>query len=139
MKMSKKKVNETSGNRSEEKKQIRLADLTKEEDFILALMNIISIEEHLAFTAVKTGKPEYLTILEEVRKLRTRLMKKIVKNTEGELWCISKHLLAGTMRLMESSNKYISNDTKTAQELTSAAFDLYSLFRFLQKIGHDEK
>ncbi|MEK6852536.1 MAG: hypothetical protein AABX59_01525 [Nanoarchaeota archaeon] len=137
--MSKKKVNETSGNRSEEKKQIRLADLTKEEDFILALMNIISIEEHLAFTAVKTGKPEYLTILEEVRKLRTRLMKKIVKNTEGELWCISKHLLAGTMRLMESSNKYISNDTKTAQELTSAAFDLYSLFRFLQKIGHDEK
>ena len=75
-------------------------DLTKLEDLSIAVMNLISVEEHLAFTAMKTKKVEYLHVLDSVRELRKNLLKKIVKNTEGELWCISKHLLATTMKLM---------------------------------------
>ena len=111
------------------------ADLTKMEDLSMAVMNLISIEEHLAFTAMKTGKEEYLHVLDSVRSMRKELLKKLVKNTEGELWCISKHLLATTMRLMETSTKYINNDSKEALEYAKNAHDLYSLFWFLQKIG----
>ena len=110
-------------------------DLTKLEDLSIAVMNLISIEEHLAFTAMKTNKEEYLHVLDSIRSLRKSLLKKIVKNTEGELWCISKHLLATSMRLMETSTKYINNDTKQALEFAKNAHDLYSLFWFLQKIG----
>jgi len=110
------------------------ADLTKLEDLSIAVMNLISIEEHLAFTAMKTKKEEYLHVLNSVRSLRKDLLKKIVSNTEGELWCISKHLLATTMRLIETSTKYVDNP-KEALEFVKSAHELYSLFWFLQKVG----
>lgn len=111
------------------------ADLTNREDFSMAIMNLISIEEHLAFTAMKTENQTYLEILNEVRKIRIELLKKLLVNTSGELWCISKHLLAGTMRLMETSTKYMKNDIKYALQLEKKAFDLYSLFWFMQGMG----
>ena len=111
-------------------------DLTKQEDLSIAVMNLISLEEHLIFTAMKTKKEEYLYVLESIRNLRKNLLKKIVNNTEGELWCISKHLLATTMRLMETSTKYIDNNPKEALEFVKSAHDLYSLFWFLQKVGN---
>src|SRR3990172_13214152 len=107
-------------------------DLTYNEDLSIAVMNLISLEEHLAFTAMKTRRDIYLEILKETRKIRINLMKKLVANTEGELWCISKHLLAATMRLMETSTKYLNPDPKRAMETEKSAFDLYSLFWFLQ-------
>ena len=110
-------------------------DLTYKEDLSIAVMNLISLEEHLAFTAMKTRRDIYLEILKETRKIRINLMKKLVANTEGELWCISKHLLAATMRLMETSTKYLNPDPKRAMEIEANAFDLYSLFWFLQKVG----
>ena len=74
-------------------------DLSSDEDLSIAIMNLISIEEHFFFTANKTGKPEYFDLLQEARKMRGELLKKIVKDPEGEIWCISKHLLATSMRL----------------------------------------
>lgn len=110
-------------------------DLTNKEDLSIAVMNLISIEEHLAFSAMKTKKQIYLEILEPMRKIRIELMKILLKNTEAELWCISKHLLAGTMRLMEVSTKYLDKDSKKAMYLEEKAFDLYTLFWFLQESG----
>ncbi|MCX6704928.1 MAG: hypothetical protein NT162_01150, partial [Candidatus Woesebacteria bacterium] len=63
-------------------------DLSSSEDLSIAIMNLISIEEHLFFTAQKTEKPQYLDILNEVRGMRTELLKKIIKDYEGEVWCI---------------------------------------------------
>jgi len=80
-------------------------DLSSSEDLSIAIMNLISIEEHLFFTAQKTEKPQYLDILNEVRGMRTGLLRKIIKDYEGEVWCISKHLLAASMRLMEVGTK----------------------------------
>jgi hypothetical protein len=114
------------------------ADLTNREDLSMAVMNLISIEEHLAFTAMKTGNEFYLEVLNEVRKIRIDLLKKLLVNTSGELWCISKHLLSGTMRLMETSTKYLRNDTKYALQLEKKAFDLYSLFWLLQGMDGTE-
>lgn len=104
-------------------------DLSSDEDLSIAIMNLISIEEHMFFTAVKTGKIKYLDVLNEVRQMRKKLLKKIIKDYEGEVWCISKHLLAATMRLNEVGTKSLNQGKKgQAWELFNMAYQLYSLF-----------
>ncbi|MBU1017158.1 hypothetical protein KJ678_03305 [Patescibacteria group bacterium] len=104
-------------------------DLSSDEDLSIAVMNLVSLEEHFFFTAAKTGKEKYYDLLGKVREIRKELLKKIVKDAEGEVWCISKHLLAASMRLIEVGTKYHDQDKKKeAQELFSKAYDLYSLF-----------
>ena len=76
-------------------------DLSRDEDLSIALMNLISLEEHFYFTAMKTDDQKYLDMLYSVRELRKKMLKKIVTNPKGEEWCISKHLLASSMRLIE--------------------------------------
>ena len=75
-------------------------DLSSGEDLSIGIMNLISIEEHLFYTSQKTKDKKYLDILDEVRLMRTDLLKEIIKDYEGEVWCISKHLLSASMRLM---------------------------------------
>ncbi|MEK7112469.1 MAG: hypothetical protein AAB875_04015 [Patescibacteria group bacterium] len=107
----------------------RKLDLSSDEDLSIAIMNLISIEEHLFFTSQKTGKPEYLDLLNEVRLMRTDLLKKIIKDYEGEVWCISKHLLAAAMRVMEVGTKELKKgNKKEAWELFEKSYKLYSLF-----------
>jgi len=104
-------------------------DLSSGEDLSVAIMNLIGIEEHMFFTAAKTGKIKYLDVLNEVRLMRTKLMKTLVKDYEGEVWCISKHLLAATMRLNEVGTKSLKNGKKKeAADLFQMAYQLYSLF-----------
>jgi len=104
-------------------------DLSTDEDLSLAVMNLIAIEEHLFFTANKTGKDGYYSILKTVREMRKRLMKNIIKEYEGEIWCTSKHLLSGSMRLMEVGTKHLKEgDNETAKEMFRLAYELYLLF-----------
>ena len=103
-------------------------DLSSGEDLSIGLMNLISIEEHLYFSAMKTGKKTYLDILSTVREIRKKLLRELVKDPEGEVWCISKHLLASSMRLIEVGTKYMETDKKKAYFMFKSAFELYSLF-----------
>jgi hypothetical protein len=104
-------------------------DLSSGEDLSIGIMNLISIEEHLFYTSQKTKNPKYLALLNEVRLMRTDLMKGIVKEPEGEVWCISKHLLASSMRLMEVGTKELKKGDKTkAERLFEKSYKLYSLF-----------
>ncbi|OGZ83544.1 MAG: hypothetical protein A2401_03495 [Candidatus Staskawiczbacteria bacterium RIFOXYC1_FULL_38_18] len=115
-----KKVNESKDNQ---------LDLSSDEDLSIAIMNLISIEEHFFFTANKTGKPEYFDLLNTAREMRKDLLKKIVKDSEGEIWCISKHLLAASMRLMEVGTKAQGQGKKEeAQDFFKKSYQLYSLF-----------
>jgi hypothetical protein len=104
-------------------------DLSSDEDLSIGVMNLISIEEHLFFSGNKTGKREYFELLNEVRKMRKDLLKRIIKDYEGEVWCISKHLLAASMRLMEVGTKMLGKgDKKGAEDMFKKAYHLYSLF-----------
>jgi len=104
-------------------------DLSSDEDLSLAIMNLVSIEEHFFFTAQKTGEGKYYDLLSDVRQMRKELLKKIIKEYEGEVWCISKHLLAGSMRLIEVGTKQLGKgDKKEAMEMFEKAYNLYSLF-----------
>jgi hypothetical protein len=104
-------------------------DLSSDEDLSIAIMNLISIEEHFFFTGAKTGKPEYYDMLSIAREMRKDLLKRIIKDYEGEVWCISKHLLSASMRLMEVGTKAQGQGKKQdAEEMFKKAYELYSLF-----------
>jgi len=104
-------------------------DLSADEDLSIAIMNLISIEEHLFFSGGKTGNPKYYELLKEIRDMRKGLLKKIIKEYEGEVWCISKHLLASSYRLMEYGTKHLGRgNKKEAEEMFEKAYNLYSLF-----------
>lgn len=104
-------------------------DLSSGEDLSIGIMNLIAIEEHLFYTSQKTGKKNYLDLLNEIRLIRTELMKEIIKDYEGEVWCISKHLLAASMRVMEVGTKELKKgNKKKAWNLFEKSYNLYSLF-----------
>ncbi|OHA11624.1 MAG: hypothetical protein A3I44_03020 [Candidatus Sungbacteria bacterium RIFCSPLOWO2_02_FULL_51_17] len=110
-------------------KQSGSVDLSTEEDLSLAIMNLISLEEHFFFTGVKTKKSEYFDLLGEIRNTRKELLAKMMDKNEGETWCISKHLLATTMRLMEVGTKLHSDGKQTeAREMFDKAYKMYSVF-----------
>lgn len=104
-------------------------DLSADEDLSIAIMNLISIEEHLFFSGAKTEDSAYYDLLGEVREMRKELLKKIIKEYEGEVWCISKHLLAASYRLMEYGTKHLGRGNKEeAEDMFEKAYNLYSLF-----------
>ncbi|MFA5532075.1 MAG: hypothetical protein WDA13_00560 [Candidatus Shapirobacteria bacterium] len=104
-------------------------DLSSGEDLSLAIMNLIGIEEHMFFTSQKLGDTKYIDVLDTAREMRKELMKKIVKENEGEVWCTSKHLLSASMRLMEVGTKYLTKgDKNQANSYFKKSFDLYNLF-----------
>ena len=104
-------------------------DLSMEEDLSIAIMNLISLEEHFYFTAEKTGKDEYFDLLNQTREIRKQLLAKMINAHEGETWCIAKHLLATTMRLMEVGTKLQSSGKKEeSRDMFKKAYEVYSLF-----------
>jgi hypothetical protein len=112
----------------ESKKKERF-DLSADEDLSLALMNLISLEEHFFFSGAKGKDEKYFNLLEETRKIRIELMKKIERAPTYEDHCIMKHLLAASMRLMEVGTKKLSEGKKEeAYDLFEKAYGLYSLF-----------
>lgn len=113
----------------EELKKSGTVDLSTEEDLSIAIMNLVSLEEHFFFSGEKTQKPEYFDLLGEVRELRKKLLAKMIDKHEGETWCISKHLLATTMRLIEVGTKLQGDKKlKEAKEVFDQAFKVYSMF-----------
>ena len=113
----------------EKMKQSGSVDLSTEEDLCLAIMNLLSIEEHFFFTGMKTKKPEYFDLLEEVRNTRKELLARMMDKNEGETWCVSKHLLAAAMRLIETGVKFHSDGKQAeAKEMFDKAYKMYSVF-----------
>lgn len=105
------------------------ADLSTTEDLSLAVMNLVSLEEHFFFTAMKTKKDEYLDTAEEIRSMRKELLAALMPEHEGETWCVSKHLLAASMRLIEVGNKLqTENKKEEARKMYERAYKIYSIF-----------
>lgn len=104
-------------------------DLSSDQDLTIAIMNLVGIEEHFFFSGAKTGKTEYYDMIKDIREMRKDLLKRIIKEYEGEVWCISKHLLAASYRLMEVGTKQLGMGKKEdAYDLFDKAYNLYSLF-----------
>lgn len=116
-------------NKIAEMKKSGSVDLSTEEDLSIAVMNLISLEEHFFFTAGKTGKDKYFDLLAQVREMRKTLLGRLINQHEGETWCVSKHLLAATMRLIEVGTKLYGDGKKDeAKKIFSMAQETNSLF-----------
>ena len=110
-------------------KKVNTKDLSSDQDLSIAIMNLISIEEHLVFSGAKTGKTSYYDLIKDIRETRKNLLQKIIPSYEGEVWCMSKHLLATSMRLMEVGTKQQSlGKDEEAYKMFNAAYDMYCLF-----------
>ena len=113
----------------EELKKGGAIDLSSEEDLSIAIMNLVSLEEHFFFTGEKTADGKYFDFINQVREIRKEMLAKLIDRHLGETWCISKHLLAASMRLMEVGTKLQGDGKKTeAKEMFARAYELYSLF-----------
>lgn len=110
-------------------KKVNPKDLSSDQDLSIGIMNLISIEEHLMFSGAKTGKTEFYDLINEVREQRKQMMQKIIPSYEGEVWCISKHLLASSMRLFEVGTKALAaGDKENAYDLFNRSYSLYCIF-----------
>jgi hypothetical protein len=114
--------------RIERAKQSGSIDLSADEDLSVAVMNLISLEEHFYFTGMRTADDGYFDLLDEVRSVRKELLAKLVDTHEGETWCASKHLLATTMRLIEVGTKLRVVDKVGAKAMFERAYRMYSMF-----------
>jgi len=104
-------------------------DLSAGEDLSIALMNIVSLEEHSFFSYIKTQDEKFLDILEISRELRKKLLLNIINKDDSEKWCMSKHLLASSMRLFEVGNRLLHENKKDeAKEMYHDSAELYGLF-----------
>ena len=110
-------------------KKVNPLDLSSDQDLSIAIMNLISIEEHLFSSCAKTQDNSFYEMILPVREYRKELLKRIVKTYKGEVWCISKHLLAASMRLMEVGTKALAAGKKDdAYKLFETSYSLYCLF-----------
>ncbi|MFH1752236.1 MAG: hypothetical protein ABH821_04845 [archaeon] len=115
-------------------------DLAVEQELSMAVMNLIALEEHLAFTIARTKKDKYIGLYNAIRALRSKYLKKIIKNDEGELWCAAKHSLISTMHLMETGIKFgAQGKNKEAMEYFKDAIENYHAFWVMQELGVKEE
>ena len=115
-------------------------DLSAGEDLSIALMNLVSLEEHSFFSFVKTKDEKFLDILETCRELRKKLLEKLVNKDDSETWCMRKNLLASSMRLYEVGNRALhENKKEEAKQLYSESAELYALFWKLNLGDKSEK
>ncbi len=116
----------------EEVKQKNPLDLSAGEDLSIGLMNIVSLEEHAFFSYIKTNNDKFLKILDFARELRKKLLALLVVKDDSETWCMSKHLLASSMRLYEVGNRLLhEGKEKEAKEMYRDSAELYGLFWLL--------
>lgn len=124
----------------EKVKEKNILDLTAGQDLSIALMNLVSLEEHSFFSYLKTQDKKFLKTLESVREMRKKFLPLIVKEDDSETWCMSKHLLATSMRFYEVGNRYLhEGKKKEADEFYKAAGESYGLFWDLNSSKSENK
>ncbi|MBI2583354.1 MAG: hypothetical protein HYW25_01685 [Candidatus Aenigmarchaeota archaeon] len=110
-------------------------DLSKAQDLVMATVNLIALEEHLAFTALKTGERDFYEIARGVRKIRIQCLRELIGEPKGELWCSSKHTLSAMMRMFEVASKEEGEKCKFYLDF---AFDLYKLFWLFREVARGQ-
>ncbi|RLE66370.1 MAG: hypothetical protein DRJ38_01945 [Thermoprotei archaeon] len=108
--------------------------LSVDEELFWAAANLIQAEEHLLQTLYDVPANQVPTIGEliaTIRSTRVQIMKRLgVSNPKGQVWCMMKHLISAAYRLMEASEKSITqlNDPIAAREYSEMARILMELF-----------
>lgn len=115
----------------EELKQ-RIA-LSVDEELFWCAANLLQAEEHLLQTLYEAPTPliaEIGELIAAIRSTRVQIMKQLgISNPAGQVWCASKHLISAAYRLMEASEKSITqlHSPRLAKQYSSMARRLLEL------------
>ena len=102
------------------------------EDAIFALSNLVAAQNHAQNTFTATKNEEYLAVAKMIRQIRSRLLYKITKEGEGELYCWNKHSAAALCGLKECGDRLTeSGDIEWAKELYLDASTMEKLIKLL--------
>lgn len=109
------------------------------DDAIFALSNLIAAQNHAQNTFNETKNEKYLAIAKLLREIRSRLLYKLTKKNEGELYCLNKHALGGSLGLKECGDRMIeSGDLEYAKELYADSLTCEKLFKLMNLITNKE-
>jgi len=140
-----------------EKGKLSIGDVEPDVDLIIAIANLIKIEEHLKNTYEATKDRFYLSLCDEVRRDRGTLLGMFLNmnmgdafESEGDAWCVFKHSLSTWYGLREVTDKYvaISKDIltnmsklgeKQKKELMKKAEEYMKLSEKLMEIARKER
>ncbi|OGT06556.1 MAG: hypothetical protein A2103_03165 [Gammaproteobacteria bacterium GWF2_41_13] len=103
-------------------------DLSADQDLTIGIMNLIGLEEEFFILGARSNNPSYYESLSRFREIRKNFMQKLIRRYEGEVWCMSKHLMAASMHLMQAGFHRTQKNAETAYSLFQTAYDLYALF-----------
>lgn len=123
------------------------ADVGKRVDLEWAVRNVYATENHLehSLNIIKrefkdSEEKEALIklvgkILNEVRILRAKLLKKLIKTTMADLWCTHKHLAGAVIQCLEVAKREIQMENwKEAEEYIDIANKLEILRLLIDEI-----
>jgi hypothetical protein len=106
------------------------------DDAIFCLSNMVALENHSINSYLQTKKKVFLEIAEMTRKDRSKLLYKLVKENNGEGYCMSKHTLAVGISMKELGNRFLEEkDFEMANEL----FEKAGLYENLFKLINDKE
>ncbi len=86
-------------------------------DLTSALMNLVSAETHVSMSQISDPSPKWIKLGRELREIRTKYMKLLVKKDNSQKWCMSKHLLQTAMNLIEIGNRYAEDKLDKQAEI----------------------
>lgn len=105
-------------------------------DLIQALMNTCSIEHHAIMSYNKTKEKKWLELRDISRQIRRRWLDRIVNESKGELWCISKHILTASEAYFEIADRmYNKGKVNDADEAYNDADTLIGLLIVLNELN----
>lgn len=110
-------------------------DLGMAEDMANMLKQLVCAEDHLASNSSLDSK--WMETLDSIRQIRTKWLSTIVKEGEGTLWCISKHLLASSEGLIEVGNRFFQ--TRQKKEAEEAFKDAQIIMYLILELNELEK
>jgi len=127
-----------------EEQKMDKADVGKTIDLFWAVADVYCSEKHLEYSlmlAEREGDDEKTKelikhlcgILDEVRRTRAKMMKKLLKceelSLEFDTWCPFKHLAGATMQIMEVATREIyKKNIEEAREFTKLADQTFQSF-----------
>ena len=82
----------------------------------------------------------YFEINEKVRKARSKWMYRLIKESEGQIYCLSKHLMQMSQSAKELGNRFVEkDDPKLAEECFNESVEWEAIFFILNDFDKEEQ
>lgn len=115
-------------------------DIDVKSDLLMGLMNLIEAEHHARFSWYSTRDKSWLTRLNNLRIMRSKIMPELEKEEDSQLHCYNKHLLSATFRFWEVGDKFLADgNMDDAIEQYNNGFALLEEFITTNILGEEEQ